>query len=244
MKARFFAIAAMVLGMVSCAKDFAPEANYGGEVDFSLEVSAPEFGVTRLDSDTRAGHDSAFGAIDYLSEAEWAEVDLRYILEVYDVASNYTDAEPIKDRQVQIVDEYKPVKFEVRLAPGRDYHFVVFADFVPQGATDLATVEAQAELGLRHKIGKTLGDITIKNDKINDECADAYFGTLNYNPSHNTHNNNNADQKPLILKRPYSMVRVVATDLAELNLNVDPASVKVEYTAPHATAFNAVNGSI
>ena len=250
MKARFFAIAAMVLGMVSCAKDFAPEANYGGEVDFTLAVSAPELAVTRAGDDTDAdgkvdSHNSAYGAIDYLTDADWNGVNLRYILEVYDVADDYTNATPIKDRQVKIVDKYEPVKFELRLAPKRNYHFVVFADFVGGTVTDeTPTVDAQKDLGAHHVIGATLGDITIKNDKINDECADAYFGTLDYNPSHNTHNNNLADQKPLILKRPYSKVRVVATDLAELNLNVDPASVQVVYNAPHATAFNAVNGTI
>ena len=249
MEARFFAIAAMVLGMVSCAKDFAPEANYGGEVDFTLAVSAPELAVTRAGADGQNdgvnGHNSAYGAIDYLTGADWDGVNLRYILEVYDVADDYTNATPIKDRQVKIVDKYEPVKFELRLAPKRDYHFVVFADFVAGNVTDETPTEgAQRDLGAHHVIGATLGDITIKNDKINDECADAYFGTLDYNPSHNTHNNNNADQKPLILKRPYSKVRVVATDLAELNLNVEPASVEVVYNAPHATAFNAVNGTI
>ena len=242
MKARFFAIAAMVLGLASCAKDFAPEANFGGEVDFKLAVSAPELAATRADAVGINGHSSAFGAIDYLTDAEWSKIDLRYIMEVYDVADDYTNAQPIKDRQVIIVDKYEPVTFELRLAPKRDYHFVVFADFVPQDASSL--LADQANLGAHHIIGATLGDIQIKNDKINDECADAYFGTLDYNPSHNTHNNNVEDGKPLVLRRPYSKVRVVATDLAELNLNVDPASVKVEYTASHATAFNAVNGEI
>ena len=240
MKTKFFAIAALVLGMASCQRDIAPEANFGGDVDFRLEVSAPDFGVTRADADSQAGHDSAFGAIDYLSDAEWAEVDLRYILEVYDKADDYTNAEPIKDRQVIIVDKYEPVTFETRLAPQRDYHFVVFADFVAQGATNVPTEAAQAEIGLRHNIGATLGDITIKNDAINDELADAYFATLDYNPSHNTHNT----AEPIVLRRPYGKVRVVATDLAELNLNVEPRAVRVAYNAYHANAFNAVNGEI
>ena len=55
---------------------------------------------------------------------------------------------------------------------------------------------------------------------------------------------NNADEKPLILKRPYSKVRVVATDLAELNLNVNPGKVQVEYEAFHPMAFNAVTGEV
>ena len=240
MKTKFFAIAALVLGMASCQRDIAPEANFGGDVDFRLEVSAPDFGVTRADADSQAGHDSAFGAIDYLSDAEWAEVDLRYILEVYDKADDYTNAAPIKDRQVIIVDKYEPVTFETRLAPQRDYHFVVFADFVAQGATNVPTEAAQAEIGLRHTIGATLGDITIKKDAINDELADAYFATLDYNPSHNTHNT----AEPIVLRRPYGKVRVVATDLAELNLNVEPRAVRVAYNAYHANAFNAVNGEI
>ena len=240
MKAKFFAIAAMVLGLASCQRDFAPETNMGGEVDFRLEVSAPELGATRADADAYAGHDSAYGAIDYLSDAEWDKVDLRYTFEVYDDAADYTNAEPIKDRQVIIVDKYEPVVFETRLIPQCGYHFVVFADFVEQGATNVPTEAAQAEIGLRHVIGANLGDITIKADAINDEYADAYFATLDYTPTHNTHNT----AEPIVLKRPYGKVRVVATDLAELNLNVEPRAVRVAYNAYHANAFNAVNGNI
>ena len=240
MKARFFAIAAMVLGLASCQRDFAPEANLGGEVDFRLEVSAPELGATRADADVFSGHNSAYGAIDYLSDAEWNEVDLRYTFEVYDEAADYTNAAPIKDRQVIIVDKYQPVTFETRLIPQYGYHFVVFADFVPQGATNEPTAAAQQDLGLRHVIGANLGDITIKADAINDEYADAYFATLDYTPTHNTHNTS----EPIVLKRPYGKVRVVATDLAELNLNVEPRAVRVAYDAFHANAFNAVNGNI
>ena len=242
MKARFFAIAAMVLGLASCQRDFAPEANLGGEVDFRLEVSAPELGATRADADAFAGHNSAFGAIDYLSDDEWNnEVDLRYTFEVYDEADDYTGATPIKDRQVIIVDKYQPVTFETRLIPQYGYHFVVFADFVPQGTAAQAVDYANQEnLGLRHVIGANLGDITIKADAINDEYADAYFATLDYTPTHNTHNTS----EPIVLKRPYGKVRVVATDLAELNLNVEPRAVRVAYDAYHANAFNAVNGNI
>ena len=51
MRTKFFAIAALVLGLASCQRDFAPEGNVGGEVDFRLEVSAPELGATRADAD-------------------------------------------------------------------------------------------------------------------------------------------------------------------------------------------------
>ena len=245
MKARFFAIAAMVLGMASCAKDFAPEANLGGEVDFTLAVSAPELAATRAgengENDGVNGHNSAYGAIDYLSDAEWENVDLRYTLEIYDVADDYTNATPIKDRQVKIVDKYEGVTFETRLAPKRNYHFVVFADFVPEGASDNPALDVQAELGKRHSIGVNLTQITLKEDAINDEYADAYFGTLDFNPSNNTYNK---VEEPMVLTRPYAKMRVVATDLAELNLNVEPAYVKVSYTVPHLVGFNAVSGDI
>ena len=83
MKARFLALVALVLGMVSCQQDFVESNNACGEVDFQLSVAAPEF-TTRADGDNQRGHDSAYGAIDYFSTTDWDTVDLRYILEVYD----------------------------------------------------------------------------------------------------------------------------------------------------------------
>ena len=240
MKARFLALAALVLGMVSCQQDFDGAAQVGGEVDFQLSVAASELGKTRadLDGDEQNGHNSAYGAIDYF-EADWASVDLRYTLEVYDALKEgeTTYGDPVKKRMVKVVDSYQPVNFDLRLVAGRDYRFVVFADFVKQGATAEPTIEDQAELGLRHNIGADLRDITVKNDAINDEYADAYFVS-------ETLTINNSQPQAVELKRPYAKVRVVATDLAELNLNVDPKSVVVTYDASHPTQFNAVTGSI
>ena len=242
MKARFFALAALVLGMVSCQQEFDGAAQVGGEVDFQLSVAAPEFGATRAnDGDSQYGFDSAYGAIDYLSDTadadrvDWTEVDLRYTLEVYD--ANALDAAPVKDRQVIIVDSYDKATFDLRLVPNREYQFVVFADFVPQGASNNPAIDVQAELGLHHNIGSDLRDITIKNDGINDECTDAYFASETITIS-------NSAAKDIVLKRPYGKVRVIATDLAELNLNVEPKSIKVTYTAAHPAAFNAVTGDI
>ena len=248
MKARFLALAALVLGMVSCQQDVELATPQGSEVDFQLKVDAVEL-ATRAGkdgaADTQAAHDSAFGAIDYLQatdaadayRVDWTEVDLRYSLEVYDKAADYTNAVPVKDRQVVIVDKYEPVVFDLRLVPNREYHFVVFADFVEQGADSNPAIDVQDELGLRHNIGANLGDITIKADAINDECGDAYFATKDITIS-------NSAAQDIVLQRPYGKLRVIATDLAELNLNVDPAAVKVEYTAFHANKFNAVTGKI
>ncbi|MBO7282930.1 MAG: hypothetical protein J6U73_05980 [Alistipes sp.] len=245
MKARFFALAALVLGMVSCQQDFngLTPVPVGGEVDFQLAVAAPELGATRADDgDKQYGNDSAFGAIDYLSDdanqyrTDWSDVNLRYTLEVYDVDG--LTATPVKDRQVIIVDKYEPVKFDLRLVPNRDYQFVVFADFVPQAFTDETVTDAvQGEAGLHHSLGSTLQSITIKSDAINDECTDAYFVSEKIKIE-------NSAPKSITLKRPYGKVRVIATDLAELNLNYDPASVEVAYTAIHPQTFNAVLGTI
>ena len=230
MKARFLALAALVLGMVSCQQDFDGVAPVGGEVDFQLTVAAPELGATRADNDgdEQRGHDSAYGAIDYLSEEDWAKVDLRYTLEVYDVDEdgNVLGNKPVKDRMTQVVKEYTPVSFDLRLVPNRKYRFVVFADFV----------DAEGN-GKHHVIGETLQNITVDKDGINNEYTDAYFDfediTISNSVAHN-----------IVLRRPYGKVRVIATDLAELNLNVEPRNVVVEYESAHVNAFNAVTGQI
>ena len=257
MKIRLCALMALVLGMASCQKDMAPAAESCGEVAVSLSVTTPELGVTRAgldgEDDFINGHDSAFGAIDYLSDAEWAAVaDLRYSLEVYD-ATDLTA--PIKDRMVIIKDKYEPVKFDLRLIPNREYQFVIFADFVPEDTADVdVDYDNQAELGLRHTIGDNLTQIAVKvygeNDElidaINDELADSYFKTFTYKPTNNTSNvatDNNSEN--IVLQRPYAKVRVVATDLAELNLNVQPKSVEVTYSdVVVPTTFNAVTGVV
>ena len=247
MRARFFAIAALVLGLASCQKDFAPEANLGGDVDFRFSVSAPELAKTRAGengADENKAKDSAFGAIDYFQGADWSKVDLRYTLEIYDADENGDlkngVATIVKDRQAIVVDEYKAVTFETRLAPKRNYRFVVFADFVENGAAT-AWTEAQKLTadGLNHSFAQSLTNITLINEEINDEAADAYFAYKHVVPSNNTHNTD-----AMTLTRPYGKVRVVATDLAELNLNVKPGSVVVYYNAYNANIFDAVTGAI
>ena len=252
MKTKLFALAAVVLGLVSCAKDVDAPRPVGGEVDFQLSVAAPELAHTRAgengEIDTQKAYDSAYGAIDYLQGStagdlyryDWDDVNLRYTLEVYDKVSDYANAKPIKDRMVIVVDEYEPVTFNLRLVPDRDYRFVVFADFVPESVTtdsDDHNAAAQADLGLRHKIGNTLETITVKEDALNDEVADAYFATSDINID-------SSKSHAIILKRPYAKLRVVATDLAELNLNDDPAMLVVKYEAKHANQFNAITGEI
>ena len=252
MKARFFALAALVLGLASCQNDFdAANVGVGGEVDFQLSVNAPELATRAGENgadDKLADLNSAYGAIDYLQggttgdnlRTNWNNVDLRYVLEVYDVANGVVGTAPVKDRQVIIVDEYQPVTFELRLVPKRNYRFVVFADFVEQGASDEASFAVQNELGLHHNLGNTLQEITVKRtteNAINNEVTDAYFAFKDFTITNSASND-------IVLKRPYGKLRVIATDLHELNLNSNPDAVKVEYTALQPQTLNAVTGEI
>ncbi len=241
MKARFIALAALVLGLASCQQEFNGVTPVGGEVDFQLQVDARELATRAGDSveNPQNSKNSAFGAIDYYQGTDWSQVDLRYSLEVYD--ADALDKAPVKDRMVVIVDEYQPVTFDLRLVPNRNYRFVVFADFVDEGAqlteNNEALVDYQTDLGLHHVINGTLQNITIKDDAINNESTDAYFFSGDFRVE-------NSKGESIVLKRPYAKVRVIATDLHELNLNVEPTSVVVAYTAKHPQTFNAVTGKI
>ena len=250
MKFRFLALLALVLGLASCQNDFEGDNIVtSAEVDFQLSVAAPELAGTRAGEngadDTLKGFDSTHGAIDYLQttdvadpdHADWTDVDIRYTLEVYDVATDYTNATPVKDRQVIIKDKYEPVVFTLRLVPKRNYHFVVFADFVAEGGAALDATEQLGVDGIRHRIGSTLANIELINENINDEVGDAYFATKDIEIT-------NSAAQPIVLQRPYGKLRVVATDLAELNLNVHPKKVVVEYEALNPNKFNAVTGDI
>ena len=236
-----------MLGLASCHTDNEIITPTPDEVDFTLAVDVTDLSTRAGDTTSQAGRNSAYGAIDYLqgsaagdNRIDWADVDLRYTLEVYDVDPTGIygdDYAPVKDRQVVVVDEYTPVSFELRLVPNRDYHFVVFADLVGDGASADPAIEVQRTLGLRHTIGATLKDITLKSEAINDEAADAYFASEDISVVNPTVQN-------IVLRRPYAKVRVVATDLAELNLNTTPGKVAVEYNALNPNAFNALTGAV
>ena len=145
---KFLALAALVLGMVSCQTE--PEGfdvNVGGEQDVNITVSLPE--------GTRA--DSALGAFE---NVDFEKYDVRFQCEVH-----YGDN--VKVLPVQYGrgnDEVAKATFPVRLIANRDYTFVVWADLV----------EENSEEDLHYNTANGLKQIVIKDWKAMDETRDAY----------------------------------------------------------------------
>ena len=187
--------AALVLGAVSCMKDNSFDANAGGEAEVVLSVALPA-DVTRA-----INQDSAKGAIGNIDLAN--EYDIRYILEVFD-ASN-TQAKRIEQFEV----ESTSTTFALRLIPGRDYTFVVWADFVAQGSEEALHYDAS-----------DLRNITLLGKhKAMDESRDAYTGT------YYVENFNSSSVIAFELKRPFAKLRVVTNDIDEIYSKLSGATI-------------------
>jgi hypothetical protein len=228
MKARFLALAALVLGLASCQTE--PEGlnvNVGGEVDTTITVTIP-------DTETRAGgNDSAKGVFDNgVLGTEGDNVTMRYIFQVY-----YNSQESLAEPQVKYSDG-KTVNFDIRLVPNRDYTFVVWADVVKK---------VDGEWTDLHYNTKTNGDINLRNITVNedswvamDESRDAFTVTKvieEYNGQMGIN---------LELKRALAKLRVITTDMKALNdLQIEPTYATVAYSTStkHYSTFNAVDGS-
>lgn len=206
---RFFAFAAILIGFVACQNDADRMDVTVGDLEVKVAVTVPE---------SRAGSDKGIFQSELLNSDS---LTMRYILQIY-----YTDPEtktsidPI--RLVEYSDD-KGVVFEVRLAPGRDYKFVAWADVVDG-----------VDGGDKHYNTQNFDQITIINNEWNamDETRDAYTAAdsvLNFN---------SASTISLSLRRPNAKLRVVTTDWT-----ADAADeVTVTYTTPHRTTFNALTG--
>lgn len=215
MKAKFLALAALILGMVSCQTNFVDgvEVDANGEAAVTLQVGLPE-DVTRAVTYGNSG----IGAIGNLNLAsDW---DIRYILEVYD--SNGTLA---KERKINREDASTKTTFSLRLIPGRKYRFVVWADFIPQA-------QAQDDYSDYHYNTNDIRRILFNHAQLlNDESRDAYTGYVDVD------NFKSSSSIALTLKRPFAKLRVVTTDMSHLYTKL--VSSTVEYTSKIYTQFNA-----
>lgn len=235
MKKLIFAVMALAFVAVSCQKDTTPDYSGKDAVTVTLNVDAPELGATRSNE---RGMNSALGAIDNITNANlWGEYDVRYMLEIYDVTVGFENTTtPVKSRMVNILPEYAPTTFEFRLIPNRKYKFVVWADFVAEGsaaATDPLTVT-----GLNYNTAD-LHNITriAANDKPMHECLDAYFiqEDIEITSSVLPHT--------LTLTRPFGKLRVITTDIDDVNIGTTASQVKVTfYNHPVFVSLNAITG--
>ena len=220
MKAKFLALAALVLGMVSCQNE--PEGfdvNVGGAVDTVVTVNIPE-------AETRSAANSAVGAF---TDGTCTEGVVRYIMQVYYNGETSTDEH---HRQVTYSNE-TTVSFPVRLVAGRHYNFVVWADVV-----------ANENDGDLHYNTTDLKNITLKGEwNAMDETRDAFTGFYDTAVHGDKTPYNGAKSINIDLYRPFAKLRVVTTDYNVLNsYGVTPTYATVSYTTDHRVAFNAFTG--
>ena len=216
---KLFALAALVLGLASCQNE--PEGLgvvTGGEVDTVVTVSLPE--ATRATS-----------ADSGLANVDAADFDLRYILEVYDFNITLEDKCIVREVVTKPTSE-TTVAFPVRLIAGRDYKFVVWADFVETGEDD----------DLYYNTEDGLDEVTvIDNNEVKwtamTEARDAYTSFVD------VQNYSGTQPINLTLTRPFGKLRVVTTDIDALNyIDALPTAVAFNYTLPVYVAFNALTG--
>ena len=228
---------AMALLFVACQNEPGFDTE-NGLVTARFSVTANELSTRADEATVPTGYSSALGAIDNFTDADWAKYNLRFIFEVYNKNDNGSDKPIAKERQVKVVDSYKEgdiVNFEARLVPGKEYKFVVFADFVDNGTT----VETVKDL---YYNTANLRNITMIDGKMDpmDEARDAYFVSQNLEIKSNTN-------ETLVLKRPFGKIRVVTQDFEYVEKYAAPAKGKVTYkykNTPIYKSFNAVNGQI
>ena len=223
---RFLALAALVLGLASCQTE--PEGlnvNVGGEVDTTITVTIPE-------TETRAGgNDSALSVFEngILS----GDATMRYIFQVY-YNNNGQVVESQAEPQVKYSDD-KTVNFDVRLVPGRNYTFVVWADVVDG--------ENTGDKHYNTHNGEN-GDINLANITVNESSWDAMDESRDaFTVTEVIEQYNGQMGINLELKRALAKLRVITTDMKALNdLQIKPKYAKVEYTTAYRKGFNAVTG--
>ena len=221
---RFLALAALVLGLAACQTE--PEGLdviVGGEVDTIVSVSLPEA--------TRAS--SAVGFDLTTLDDEDSKYKLRYILEIYRVENGITDYNTCQ-RHTTFATNDNSVSFPVRLAPGRDYTFVAWADLADINTTD------SNEVDRCYNTQNGLGNITIADNTWNamDESRDAFTAK-------ETRTGFSAQAVDLHLKRPFAKLRVVATDLADVvALGLTPATATITYSQKMPCMYNALEQEV
>lgn len=223
MKAKLFALAALVLGMVSCQKEINGIAvDKNGEAAVTISVALPEEGATRA-----GGSNSAVGAIGNIDLEN--DYDIRYILEVYD------EYDERAKRIEKFEAESTQTSFALRLVPGRHYRFVVWADFVEQGSEDALHYNAEDLTCV------SLIEGSESNYSPMDESRDAYTGVYDTEKDGDKKVFDSSSNVAITLTRPFAKLRVVTTDMKEIYSSL--VSATVNYTSPLYNTFDALNAT-
>ena len=217
---RFFALVALVLGLAACQTE--PEGldvNITDLEDAVITVSLPE--------GTRGSADSSF------ANGVLTSHDLRYIMEVYLYDEGNEEYNKTSLKYEKVVDNADAVNIPVRLAPNRKYKFVVWADFVTEGTT-------AEDKDLYYETSAGLEAITvIAEDHLwtaMTEARDAFSGVAEAVF-------NGTDDINVRLTRPFAKLRVMTNDYEAItSLGLQVGDIKVAYSVPVCTGFNAFTG--
>lgn len=232
MKKLFSLLAVAAMAFTACQNDEGVKnPTLADEGIVNLNVGVPELATRALDGDNQSGADSAYGAIDYANYTSFleSEYDVRFQLAVYE-AGAAEDAEPIYTA-TEYVDFASTTNFnDLRFVPGREYQFVIFADFVPQGTQE----------DFRYNTADLRNITAFEALNAMDETYDAYFfnQTLKVEAG-------KVNELEAVLKRPFGKVRVLTTDIAWVEEYAVPAAADVTfYNHAIYKSFNALTGEV
>ena len=214
----------LILGMVACDKDRTHEqinVGVGGEIEAKVCVEIPK-SATRT---AEGGSDKGVFENGILDE----NTTMRYILEIFnkDVASHPAN-------RMTVFTNEMSADFDVRLAPDRNYTFVVWADVVKKETTAEEFSDRDYHYNTQNLRAVTMIDTTWC---AMDESRDAFTGTKT------VENYNSTSVIKLTLRRPNAKLRVLTKDMSSATAPA-PHTATFTYTCPIYTVYNAVTGNV
>lgn len=212
-----------LLVLTSCQQD--DFMSGGGGSDVVVRV-APALPMPLTRSSDQGGIDNV----------DWSAVSLRYTLEVYQngtlvpvIVGGTNSGQHVLYKES--APEARAAAFEnIRLLSGKEYQFVIWADFVNKDHSELHYTTAN---GL-----KAVSVIDEAGRRGSDDSRDAYFVTKTVTMTDDS-------TLQLALARPFGKLRVVTTDIAVVKA-ITPVDKNTQATITYQTAlpveFNALTG--
>ena len=214
MKAKFFALLAVVLAVVSCQKDVDVDVNLDGDLA-TISVVLPEDAITRA-----GGTDSAASGLDNETNES-----LTVTLYIFDEKGNPSN-EPLT---APLAEGNLVANFDVRLVPGRNYTFVAWAgQNVKNPHFDIASTNQSEWI------------IDLNDWAAMDESRDAFTGIL---PVQQFSSTKSIPTLKLTRPFAKLRVVTTDMEWIN-NINVVPAYAEVTYTVDLPKTFNAFTETI